>query len=77
MIENHYYIFHAADKVNGRKESIQCGMGEAGDFLRLIKHKGLLLLNPLHGKGGAGGDVIENSEGNGGRKTAEVWNPVA
>ena len=74
MIENDYYIFHATDKVNGRRECIQCGRGAARDFLRLIKHKGLPLFNPLNGKGGAG---IGNSEGKGVRKTAEIWNPVA
>ena len=55
MIENDYYIFYATDKASGKREMIQCGMGAARDFLRLIGHKGLPLFNPLHGEGGAGG----------------------
>lgn len=77
MIENDYYIFHATDKVSGRREIIQCGMGAARDFLRLIEHEGLPLFNPLHGEGGAGGHGGGNPGGNGGRRPAEVWNPIA
>lgn len=73
-IENDYYIFHATDKVDGRREIIQCGMGAARDFLRLTGHEGLPLFNPLHGEGGAGGHGGENP---GGRRVAEVWNPIA
>ena len=40
VIENDYYIFHATDKVCGKREIIQCGMGAARDFLRLIGHEG-------------------------------------
>ena len=46
MIENDYYIFYATDKASGKREMIQCGMGAARDFLRLIGHKGLPLFNP-------------------------------
>lgn len=77
VIENDYYIFHATDKVNGRREIIQCGMGAARDFLRLIGHEGLPLFNPLHGEGGAGGHGGGNPGGNGGRRPAGVWNPIA
>ena len=77
MIENDYYIFHATDKVSGKREIIQCGMGAARDFLRLIGHEGLPLFNPLHGEGGVGGHGVVNIGGNGGRRTAEVWNPIA
>lgn len=73
-IENDYYIFHATDKVDGRREIIQCGMGAARDFLRLTGHEGLPLFNPLHGEGGAGGHGGENP---GGRRVAEVWHPIA
>ena len=75
MIENDYYIFHAIDKVSGRGEIIQCGMGAARDFLRLIKHKPLPLFNPLHGEAGVGGHG--GVGGYGGRRPAEVWNPIA
>lgn len=75
MIENDYYIFCATDKTSGKKEIIQCGMGAARDFLRLLGHKGLPLFNPLRGKN-------ENYKkgvivGNGVRKQTEVWNPTA
>lgn len=75
--ENDYYIFYATNKVSGRREIIQCGMGAAKDFLRLIGHEGLSLFNPLHGEGGVGGHGGVNIGGNGGRRLAEVWNPIA
>ena len=80
MIENDYYIFHAIDKASGRREIIQCGMGAARDFLRLIEHEGLPLVNPLHGEGGeggAGGHSGGNPSENGGRRPVEVWNPTS
>lgn len=80
MIENDYYIFHAIDKASGRREIIQCGMGAARDFLRLIEHEGLPLFNPLHGEGGeggAGGHSGGNPSENGGRRPVEVWNPTS
>lgn len=76
MIENDYYIFHAIDKVSERKEIIQCGMGAARDFLRLIKHEPLPLFNPLHGEAGVGGHG-GGVGGHGGRRPAEVGNPIA
>lgn len=76
-IENDYYIFHATDKVSGRREIIQCGMGAARDFLKLIGHQGLSLFNPLYGKGGVNGYGGGNPGGNGGRTSTEVWNPIA
>ena len=77
MIENDYYIFYATDKASGKREIIQCGMGAARDFLRLIGHKGLPLFNPLHGEGVAGGYGGGNIGNNGRRRQEEVWNPVA
>lgn len=77
VIENDYYIFNATNKVSGRREIIQCGMGAARDFLRLIEHDGLPLFNPLHGEGGAGGHGGGNPGGNGGRRPAGAWNPIA
>lgn len=47
VIENDYYIFEAVHRDNGNKEYIKCGMGAARDFLRLIKHAGLPVFNPL------------------------------
>lgn len=78
IIQNDYYIFEAIDKLNGEKEIIQCGMGAARDFLRLLNHKGLPIFNPLHrgelvgggenGRARAGGDV---------RRAETNWNPIA
>lgn len=78
IIQNDYYIFEAVDKSNGEKEIIQCGMGAARDFLRLLNHKGLPIFNPLHrgelvgggenGRARAGGDV---------RRGETNWNPIA
>ena len=78
-IENDYYIFEAVNKISGVKELIQCGMGAAKDFLKLLYHEGLPIFNPLHGEhgGGQGGNPGGNPGGNGGRRETEVWNPVA
>lgn len=77
IIENDYYIFEAVNRGSGAKEIIQCGMGAAGDFLRLLNHDGLPLFNPLHGEGGGqGGNPGGNLGGNGGRREAEEWNPT-
>lgn len=74
-IENDYYIFEAISKTNGTKEIIQCGMGAARDFLKLLKHEGLPLFNPLHRDGVAGGNPGGNEGGK--RREELVWNPVA
>ena len=77
-IEKDYYIFEAVNKVNGAKEIIQCGMGAARDFLKLLNHEGLPLFNPLHGKGDVGGNGGEpRGGGAGGRRAQEIWNPTA
>lgn len=70
MIENDYYIFYATAKVNGRIENIQCWHGCSKTLTQIDKAKGFTF-NPLHGKGGAGVNGVENSEGNGGRELAE------
>lgn len=76
VIENDYYIFEAVNKSSGikKKDIIQCGIGAARDFLKLLNHEGLPIFNPIHGEhvGGQGGV----SGVDGGRKK-EVWNPVA
>lgn len=74
-IEKDYYIFHATDRVTGTREIIQCGMGAARDFLKLLNHKGLPLFNPLHGEGGEGG--TGRNPGGGERNEQIIWNPVA
>ena len=71
MIENDYYLFMRPIRQVG-KEIIQCGIGAARDFLRLIGHKGLPLFNPLHGEGGAGGYGGGNIGNNGRRRQEEV-----
>lgn len=77
IIENDYYIFEATNKLNDKKEIIQCGMGAARDFLKLINHKGLPLFNPLHGMGGVGNHGGGNQRDHGDGRTEVVWNPVA
>lgn len=90
IIKNDYYIFEAAHMEDGNSEIILCGMGAARDFLKLLKHKGLPIFNPLHGEGGyAGGDpqgeeeVEDNGNddpqrGDGGRgERNPEWNPIA
>lgn len=55
-IQNDYYLFSVTNRTDGRViDTIQCGMGAARDFLRLLEHPGLPVFNPLHGVGGAGG----------------------
>ena len=79
-IENDYYIFEAVNKVSNVKEIIQCGMGSAKDFLKLLKHEGLPVFNPLHGEGSvAGGGDGGSSRVNvsNGERKSEVWTPVA
>lgn len=49
IIKNDYYIFEATNKSNDAKEIIQCGMGAARDFLKILNHEGLPIFNPLHG----------------------------
>lgn len=46
-IEDEYYIFIATHNKYKYKETIQCGMGAAKDFLKLIHQKGLPIFNPL------------------------------
>ena len=46
-IENEYYLFSARKNGSDRTEMIQCGMGAARDFLKLLNHPGLPLFNPL------------------------------
>lgn len=78
IIQNDYYIFEAIDKSNETKEIIQCGMGAARDFLRLLNHEGLPIFNPLH-KGESIARVVNEQERAGGDagRTETNWNPMA
>lgn len=77
-IKNDYYIFEATNKQTEEKEIIQCGMGAARDFLRLLEHEGLPVFNPLHRgvstdtprKKKADKEIVD-------KKPGEKWNPVA
>lgn len=81
VIRNEYYIFEAID-TNGRKETIQCGMGAARDFLTLLHHDGLPLFNPLHldrrGPGGAnlGPGRNENDKQNWNQTARQLYNAI-
>ena len=55
-IEKDCYIFESLQKINGKKEVIQFGMGTSRYFLKLLNHEGLPLFNPLHGDGGNDGE---------------------
>lgn len=77
-IKNDYYIFKATHKQDGHSEIIQCGIAAARDFLRLLRHDGLPIFNPLHVEGEAGGDDGRNPHGEEhGERIARRWNLVA
>lgn len=74
IIEGEYYIFIATRKQDGYKDIIQCGMGAARDFLKILGHKGLSLFNPLeenYDKSQTNDSVPSNSSSN------KNWNPIA
>ena len=75
IIEDEYYIFQATSKTNGKREVIQCGMGAARDFLRLLNHKGLPIFNPIHNDIGHHNGV--NNRNNINNDNASKWNPTA
>ena len=78
IIENDYYIFEAINKSSKTKEIIQCGMGAARDFLRLLNHKGLPVFNPLHREELVGrGEKGQPKAGGGVKRTEANWNPIA
>lgn len=78
-IDNEYYIFEAVAP-NGEKKIIQCGMGAARHFLRLLNHEGLPLFNPLHvsrnvgGTRGVRGNV--NQEQNWNQTAKQLYNAI-
>lgn len=74
-ISNEYYIFEAIS--NGKKETIQCGMGAARDFLDLLNHDGLPLFNPLHIEGTVGGHGVVNPRSGKNENQEQNWNQTA
>lgn len=75
-IEDEYYVFRAKHKTDGKKEVIQCGMGAARDFLKLIHHKGLPLFNPLVGESHVNNRQEYNNRGSGNLQSKK-WNETA
>ncbi|WP_373077453.1 hypothetical protein [Fusobacterium varium] len=76
-LEKEYYIFTAVRKSDGKKETIQCGMGAARHFLELLNHPSIPLFNPLY-EVTNNNDTIERKQNDsyqGGSKVS--WNPVA
>ena len=76
VISNDYYIFEAIDS-NGKRKTIQCGMGAARDFLNLLNHDGLPLFNPLHIHGNAGGHGGVNPGPGRNGNQGQNWNQTA
>ncbi len=75
IIEDEYYIFEATSKTNGKREVIQCGMGAARDFLRLLNHKGLPIFNPIHNNISQHNGV--NDRNNNNNDIISKWNPTS
>lgn len=75
-IRDEYYIFEAIDS-NGKKETIQCGMGAARDFLDFLNHSGLPLFNPLHIDRNMGGHGGINPRPRGNENQGQNWNQTA
>ena len=75
IIEDEYYIFTAVRKRDGKEEIIQCGMGAARDFLKLLNHPGLPLFNPLKTDSTIKKD--DNQKSNSQEIKVEKWNKTA
>lgn len=75
-ITDEYYIFEAIS-FNGKKETIQCGMGAARHFLELLNHDGLPIFNPLHTDRKAGGHDGINLDLGGKANQRRNWNQTA
>lgn len=81
VIKDEYYIFSAKNKNDGNCEIIQCGMGAARDFLKILGIKGLPLFNPLkeeHGtKESLKATESKTNNGEGWDKTAkQLYNAI-
>ena len=68
IIEDEYYIFTAVGKRDGKEEIIQCGMGAARDFLKLLN-------NPLKTDSTIKED--DNQKSNSQEIKVEKWNKTA
>lgn len=78
IIENNYYIFEAKSKTNEDiVETIQCGIGAARDFLRLLNHSGLPIFNPLHERNEFSQNNGQINKSKGSAETNIKWNPKA
>lgn len=78
IIENNYYIFEAKNKTNEDiVETIQCGIGAARDFLRLLNHSGLPIFNPLHERNEFSQNNEQINKSKGSAETNIKWNPKA
>lgn len=74
-IKNDYYIFQCTHKLNGTKEIIQCGMGAATDFLKILNKDGIPIFNPLLSQGNVNTTRRKSFAGN--KEANEKWNPAA
>lgn len=75
IIKDEYYIFEVYNQEHILIDTIQCGLGAAKDFLRLINHKGLPLFNPL--KVNANNQYHKNNNSENNSKEKDVWDATA
>ena len=74
IIREEYYIFNAERKIDGKREIIQCGLGAARDFLRILGIPGLPIFNPL--KEEINNKTVLKEKGSKGEKS-DKWNKTA
>lgn len=75
-IKDKYYIFECIHKITGGIDVIQCGMGAARHFLKLLNHDPLPLFNPLceTSHSVSKRKIVDVHESN---NTKVKWNPMA
>lgn len=76
IILEEYYIFNAESKSDGKKEIIQCGLGAARDFLRILGIPGLPIFNPLK-KESNNETVLKEKEKESKGNHSDKWNATA
>ena len=76
IIQKEYYIFNAESKSDGKKEIIQCGLGAARDFLRILGIPGLPIFNPLK-KESNNETVLKEKEKESKDNHSDKWNATA
>ena len=76
IILEEYYIFNAESKSDGKKEIIQCGLGAARDFLRILGIPGLPIFNPLK-KESNNETVLKEKEKESKDNHSDKWNATA